>query len=94
MSTIMDMMGILRLSEKRLFASKSKPNCKVMQRQVLELLPLFPRFMVKNTYRYAGSAMESIVRCGKDVFYHLLSNGENDWHKIRYSASKKLAKLE
>ena len=95
MSTIMDMTGILRLSEKRLFASESKPNCKVAQRQVLELLLLFPCFMVKNAYRYAGSAMESIVRCGKDVFYRFLSNGENDWRKILYSASKRLwAKIQ
>ncbi len=40
----------------------------------VELLLLFPCFMVKNAYRYAGSALESIVRCGKDVFYRFLTN--------------------
>ena len=90
MNTIMDMTGTLRMSEKRLFHSESKSNSKVTQRQVLELLLLFPCFMVKNAYRYAGSAMESIVRCGKDVFYRFLANEATDWRKILYSSATRL----
>ena len=46
MNAIIDMAKALRLSEKRLFGSESKCNCKLTQLQVLGLLMLFPCFMV------------------------------------------------
>ena len=48
MNTIMDMTGVLCLSEKRLFGADSKCNCKLTQLQVLMILLLFPCFMIKN----------------------------------------------
>ena len=53
MNAIMDMTKILRLSEKRLFGSESKCNCKLTQLQVLGLLMLFPCFMIRNAYNYS-----------------------------------------
>lgn len=52
MNTIMDMTSVLRLSEKRLFGSESKRNCKLTQLQVLGLLLLFPCFMIRNAFRW------------------------------------------
>ena len=48
MNAIMDTTKALRLSEKRLFGSESKCNCKLTQLQVLGLLMLFPCFMIRN----------------------------------------------
>ena len=50
MNTIMNMAKVLRLSEKRLFGTESKCNCKLTQLQVLGLLLLFPCFMIRNAY--------------------------------------------
>ena len=45
MNAIMDTTKVLRLSEKKLFGSESKCNCKLTQLQLLELLLLFPCFI-------------------------------------------------
>ena len=51
MNAIIDMTKALRLSEKRLFSSESRCNCKLTQLQVLGLLMLFlPITMVSPRY--------------------------------------------
>lgn len=74
MNTIMTMTAVLRLSEKRLFRTESKCNCKFTQLQVLQILMLFPCLMIKNAYNYSTSALSSLFECKKDVFYRFLSN--------------------
>ena len=82
MNTIMDMTLVLHLSEKRLFRSESKCNCKLTQLQVLQILLLFPCFMIKNAYNYSSSALSNFFNCKKDVFYRFLSNESYDWRRI------------
>ena len=82
MNAIMDMTKVLRLSEKRLFGSESKCNCKLTQLQVLGLLMLFPCFMIRNAYNYSKSSLSGLFDCKKDVFYRFLSNESYDWRKI------------
>ena len=82
MNAIMDMTKVLRLSEKRLFGSESKCNCKLTQLQVLGLLILFPCFMIRNAYNYSKSSLSGLFACKKDVFYRFLSNESYDWRKI------------
>ena len=53
MNAIMDTAKVLRLSEKRLFGSETRCNCKLTQMQLLELLLLFPCFMIRNAYNYS-----------------------------------------
>jgi len=60
MNAIMDMTNVLKLSEKRLFGSESKCNCKLTQLQLLGLLLLFPCFMIRNAYNYNVIAMRSV----------------------------------
>ena len=74
MNAIIDMTKALRLSEKRLFGSESKCNCKLTQLQVLGLLMLFPCFMIRNAYNYGRSSLSSLFDCRKDVFYRFVSN--------------------
>ena len=80
MNAIMDTTKALRLSEKQLFGSESKCNCKLTQLQVLGLLILFPCFMIRNAY--SRSSLSSLFDCRKDVFYRFLSNESYDWRRI------------
>ena len=82
MNAIIDMTKALRLSEKRLFGSESKCNCKLTQLQVLGLLMLFPCFMIRNAYNYGRSSLSSLFDCRKDVFYRFVSNESYDWRRI------------
>ena len=90
MNAIMDTAKALRLSEKRLFGSESKCNCKMTQLQVLGLLLLFPCFMVRNAYNYGKSSLGSLFGCGKDMFYRFVSNESYDWRKILATMSVQL----
>ena len=72
MNKIMDITRTLNLSEKRLFGEESRCNCKYSQLQVLQLLLLFPCFMIKKVFNYSTSSLCGIVDCGKDVFYRFL----------------------
>ncbi len=90
MNAIMDMTKVLRLSEKRLFGSESKCNCKLTQLQVLGLLVLFPCFMVRNAYNYGKSSLSNLFGCSKDVFYQFISNESYDWRKILAIVSHQL----
>ena len=73
MSAIMDMTNVLKLSEKRLFGSESRCNCKLTQLQLLGLLLLFPCFMIRNAYNYGSSSLCGLFRCKSDTFYRFLS---------------------
>ena len=90
MNTITDMARLLHLSEKRLFGAESKCNCKLTQLQVLQVLLLFPCFMIKNAYNYSSSILCSLFDCKKDVFYRFLSNESHDWRKILRTVSTQL----
>ena len=82
MNQIMDITRTLNFSEKRLFGEESRCNCKYSQLQVLQLLLLFPCFMIKNAFNYSSSSLCGIADCGKDVFYRFLSREDYDWRKI------------
>ena len=82
MNAIMDTTKALRLSEKRLFGSESKCNCKLTQLQLLGLLLLFPCFMIRNAYNYSKSSLGGKFRCKSDTFYRFLSNDSYDWRNI------------
>ena len=90
MNAIMDTTKVLRLSEKKLFGSESKCNCKLTQLQLLELLLLFPCFMVRNAYNYSKSSLGGKFRCKSDTFYRFLSNDSYDWRKILSAVSLQL----
>ena len=90
MNAIMDTAKALRLSEKRLFGSESRCNCKMTQLQLLGLLLLFPCFMIRNAYNYGKSSLGSKFSCKSDTFYRFLSNDKYDWRKILAAVSLQL----
>ncbi len=90
MSAIMDMTNVLKLSEKRLFGSESRCNCKLTQLHLLGLLLLFPCFMIRNAYNYGSSSLCGLFRCKSDTFYRFLSRDTYDWRKILTTVSWQL----
>jgi len=82
MYAITDCIKALSLKEQQLFSTKSKHNCKVTQLQILQLLLMYPCFMVANAYNYVNSSLYKLVQCQKDVFYRFLSNETYNWRKI------------
>ena len=85
MNAIMDTTKALRLSEKRLFGSESKCNCKLTQLQVLGLLMLFPCFMIRNANSYGKTSLPHIWSCTWKLWdcgakqYHLLQRFCSWW---------------
>jgi hypothetical protein len=82
--TLTDMLKGFNMSEKVLFGSRSKCNSKYSLLQVLELLIMFPCFMIKNPYNYCRPSLSGFFGCEKDVFYRFVNNEIYDWRKILY----------
>ncbi len=82
--TIMEMLKGINMSEKTLFGRESKCNSKYSLLQVLEILIMFPCFMIKNPNNYKLSSLSSFFGCEKDVFYRFANNETFDWRKILY----------
>ncbi|MBN2899608.1 MAG: transposase, partial [Clostridia bacterium] len=85
----MDIARHLKISGKSL-SIESNDNCKFTRLQVLELLLLFPLFMVKNAFHYSESVLFKVLSCKKDVFYRFMANGSLDWRKILYRINLQL----
>ena len=65
-------------------------NCKLTFLQVLELLLVFPFFMVKNSFQYNNSGLCKLFSCQKDVFYRFMERDDVDWRKLVYMVSLRL----
>jgi hypothetical protein len=58
--------------------------------QVLNLLLLFPFFVVRNAYRYSGSSLSRLFSCEKDMFYRFMNDGNIKWRKLLYAMNLQL----
>ena len=67
-------------------------NCKLSCLQVLELLLVFPFFMVKNFFQYHHSGLSKLFSCQKDMFYRFMEQDNIDWRKLVYMVSLRLLK--
>ncbi len=65
--------------------TEKKENCKFTNVQVLNLLVLFPFFVVRNAYRYSGSSLSRLFCCEKDMFYRFMNDGDIKWRKLLYA---------
>ena len=88
-NAIMNIAKCLKISE-QVLSLESSDNCKYTRLMVLELLLLFPLFMVKNAYHYTESILFKVLSCKKDIFYRFMSNGSIDWRKILYKINLQL----
>ena len=70
--------------------TEKKENCKFTNVQVLNLLVLFPFFVVKNAYRYSGSSLSRLFSCEKDMFYRFMNDGDIKWRKLLYAMNLQL----
>ena len=70
--------------------TEKKENCKFTNVQVLNLLVLFPFFVVRNAYRYSGSSLSRLFCCEKDMFYRFMNDGNIKWRKLLYAMNVQL----
>ena len=82
-------MECINISPKQIGAEK-KENCKFTNVQVLNLLMLFPFFVVKNAYQYSGSSLSRLFSCEKDMFYRFMNDGNVKWRKLLYAMNLQL----
>ena len=70
--------------------AEKKENCKFTNVQVLNLLILFPFFVVRNAYQYSGSSLSRLFSCEKDMFYRFMNDGNVKWRKLLYAMNLQL----
>ena len=77
-------MECINIRPKQIGAEK-KENCKFTNVQVLNLLMLFPFFVVRNAYQYSGSSLSRLFSCEKDMFCRFMNDGNVKWRKLLYA---------
>ena len=82
-------MECIKIRPKQIGAEK-KENCKFTNVQVLNLLLLFPFFVVRNAYQYPGSSLSRLFSCEKDMFYRFMNDGNVKWRKLLYAMNLQL----
>jgi hypothetical protein len=82
-------MECINIRPKQIGAEK-KDNCKFTNVQVLNLLLLFPFFVVRNAYQYSGSSLSRLFSCEKDMFYRFMNDGNVKWRKLLYAMNLQL----
>ena len=70
--------------------TEKKENCKFTNVQILNLLMLFPFFVVRNAYQYSGSSLSRLFCCEKDMFYRFMNDGNIKWRKLLYAMNIQL----
>jgi len=88
-NSIMRVMEHINIRSKQIGVEK-RENCKFTSLQVLNLLLLFPFFVVKNACQYSGSALSHLFVCEKDMFYRFMNNGNVEWRKLLYAMNLQL----
>ena len=83
-NAIMRVMECINIRPKQVGTEK-KENCKFTNVQVLNLLVLFPFFVVRNAYQYSGSSLSRLFCCEKDMFYRFMNDGNVKWRKLLYA---------
>ena len=82
-------MECINIRPKQIGAEKNE-NCKFTNVQVLNLLMLFPFFVVRNAYQYSGSSLSRLFSCEKDMFYRFMNDGNVKWRKLLYAMNLQL----
>ena len=85
----MRVMECINIRPKQIGTEK-KENCKFTNVQVLNLLMLFPLFVVRNAYQYSGSSLSRLFSCEKDMFYRFMNDGNVKWRKLLYAMNLQL----
>jgi len=85
----MRVMECINIRPKQIGTEK-KENCKFTNVQVLNLLMLFPFFVVRNAYQYSGSSLSRLFSCEKDMFYRFMNDGNVKWRKLLYAMNLQL----
>jgi hypothetical protein len=88
-NAIMTVMECINIRPSQIGTEK-KENCKFTNVQVLNLLMLFPFFVVRNAYQYSGTSLSRLFSCEKDMFYRFMNDGNVKWRKLLYAMNLQL----
>ena len=88
-NAIMTVMECINIRPSQIGTEK-KDNCKFTNVQVLNLLMLFPFFVVRNAYQYSGTSLSRLFCCEKDMFYRFMNDGNVKWRKLLYAMNLQL----
>jgi hypothetical protein len=88
-NAVMSVMECINIRPKQIGTEK-KENCKYTNVQVLNLLMLFPFFVVRNAYQYSGTSLSRLFSCEKDMFYRFMNDGNVKWRKLLYAMNLQL----
>ena len=86
---VINVLNSLRLHKNKIGIDKAE-NCKFTPLQLLQLLLLFPFFMVRDAYSYSTSALGNIFHLEKDTFYRFMRNDDINWRNILYQLNLQL----
>ena len=76
--------------QSRAIGSVKNPNCRFTCIQILQLLVLFPFFLIRNAVNYSSSALGKVFICHQDMFYRFTNDGKVNWRGIIYSVYRQL----
>lgn len=88
---IMNTISHINLTSSHIGIEK-RSNCKLSSLQVLELLLLFPFFMIENAFHFDNSALSTLFSCQKDMFYRFMKHDNINWRKLLYTVNLRLYK--
>ncbi|MFR9535106.1 MAG: transposase [Rikenellaceae bacterium] len=89
-SALARLLCTLRISDKTLFGTTTKPNAKHSFCEILQTLLLFPCCAIRNPYHYENSPLFARVNYHKDAFYRFMENAQINWRKILYHLTLQL----
>ena len=68
----------------RILGGMKRPNCRLTNLQVFQILVLLPFFAVKGFSHYGGSALSRMFGGKKDMFYSYMSQDDINWRNVIY----------
>ena len=68
----------------RSLGGMKRPNCRLTNLQVFQILVLLPFFAVKGFSHYGGSALSRMFGGKKDMFYSYMSQDDINWRNVIY----------
>ncbi len=69
---------------------EKRHNYKLTCVQIMELMLVFPFFMIRNSCQYSHSGLFKLFSCQKDMFYRFLEQDKMDWRKLVYTLNLRL----
>lgn len=90
MQYISSTLGTVKMTEKSTLGIESARNCVYKVLTIFQCLIIFPYLGIKNVAGAKGSALESLLKARKDVFYRFMEREDITWRKALWNISVQL----